>query len=352
MTGAFSIALLLAGLAAVPVGRWLDRHGPRLLMTVGSCIGSLLVVAWAFVGDVRQFYLVWAAIGLTMAALLYDPAFATITAWFEHQRMRALTAVTLMAGLASTIFIPLAGWLVTTVGWRQALVVLAAILALGTILPHALVLRSPPSPTPHAPIAPGLSLGEALRHASFRWLVGGFWLTTLASIGVGVHLVPYLQDRGYDPAFAAYATGLIGAMQVVARLVLAPFGDRASPRALAAGILAMQPLAMLVLLVVRDTPGVFAFVVLFGAARGASTLVRPVLLAVLYGRAEYASIAGVLQMSLSLAQALAPVSVGAAYDVLSTYEPILWALLVISSLAVLAILPATRSRQVQSEFKQ
>ena len=34
MTGAFSLAVLLAGLAAIPVGRWLDRHGPRLLMTV------------------------------------------------------------------------------------------------------------------------------------------------------------------------------------------------------------------------------------------------------------------------------------------------------------------------------
>src|SRR5919202_2072161 len=131
-------------------------------------------------------------------------------------------------------------------------------------------------------------------------------------------------------------------MQVVARLVLAPLGDRASPRCLAATVLAFQPVALLVLLLARNTPGVFAFVVLFGAARGATTLVRPVLVAALYGRAQFASIAGVLQMAVSLAQALAPVSVGAAYDVLGTYEPILWGLVVLSGAAVVAILPARR----------
>jgi MFS family permease len=45
LTGAFSMALLLAGLAGIPVGHWLDRHGPRLLMTLGSCAASLLMLA-------------------------------------------------------------------------------------------------------------------------------------------------------------------------------------------------------------------------------------------------------------------------------------------------------------------
>jgi MFS family permease len=336
MTGALSLALLLAGVAAVPVGRWLDRHGPRLLMTLGSCIGSLLVLAWARVGDLTSFYLVWAAIGISMAALLYDPAFATVTAWFERERLRAITAVTLMAGLASTIFIPLAQALVSALGWRQALVVLAAILAVGTILPHALLLR----PAPSRAVREGVSLGDALRHASFRWVVAAFCLTTLANGAMGVHLVPYLHDRGYDPGFAAAAAGLIGAMQVVARVVLAPLGDRASPRVLTALVLAIEPLALVVLLLARETSGVFAFVVLFGAARGATTLVRPVLTAALYGRSEFASIAGVLQMAVSFAQALAPVGVGAGYDALGSYEPILWGLVVLSALAVLAILPA------------
>ena len=97
-TGAFSLALVVSGIAAVPVGRWLDRHGGRLLMSVGSVVGTLLVLAWAGSDNLLLFYLIWAAIGLVMATLLYEPAFAVVAVWFDHKRARALTALTLIAG--------------------------------------------------------------------------------------------------------------------------------------------------------------------------------------------------------------------------------------------------------------
>ncbi|MDQ6670802.1 MAG: MFS transporter [Chloroflexota bacterium] len=368
MTGAFSVALLVAGVAAIPVGRWLDGHGPRVLMTLGSIAATGLVLAWSRAGGIQQFYLVWAAIGLTMSATLYDPAFATVTRWFERDRVRALTAITLMAGFASTIFIPLASWLVQIQGWRTSLVTLALILAIGTIAPHALLLRRrpedvglradggpsndrpPANPELHGSTAAadslhGMAVGQALRQASFWWLALAFWLSTLATIAVSLHLLPYLQDRGYDATFAASVTGLVGAMQVAARFILAPLSHRGvlRPRVLAAATLAMQPAALLVLLLVRSTLGVFVFVVLFGAHRGLSTLARPALLADLYGVARYASIAGVLQFAISLAQAAAPVGAGAAYDWLASYEPILWTLTLTSALAVVAVLPARPS---------
>ena len=150
------------------------------------------------------------------------------------------------------------------------------------------------------------------------------------------------MDQGYDSTFAATATGAIGAMQVVARLILAPFGERASPRLLAAATLSFVPVSLLVLLLVPSTLGVILFVVLFGAARGSNTLTRPALLAHLFGRSQYASIAGVLQFLVSIAQALAPVGAGAAYDVLHTYTPVLWFFVGLSSLSVVAVLPARR----------
>ena len=364
MTGAFSVALLLAGLAAMPVGRWLDRHGPRLLMSAGSVVATLLVLGWSRVGSLPELYLLWAAIGLTMSVTLYDPAFATANRWFERRRVQALTAITLMAGFASTIFIPLAAWLVQTQGWRSSLVMLALILGIGTIAPHALILRRRPEdlglhpdgvaqrePAFETKRPPAMRVGEAVRHTSFRWLTLAFWLATLTTGAVAVHLLPYLNDRGYDPTFAASVTGAIGAMQVAARFVIAPFANRVSPRVLGAGVLALQPLSLVILLLVRSTPGVLVFVALFGAQRGLSTLVRPAMIADLYGAARYASIAGVLQFALSLAQAAAPFGAGVAYDAVHTYEPIFWGLAVIAAFGALAVLLARRdpSEQLQSE---
>src|SRR5207245_126547 len=75
ITGAFWLALLGSGAVGVPVGRLLDRSGPRVLMTVGSCAATALVFAWAAVDSLPVFYFVWLAIGVTMAAVLYEPAF-------------------------------------------------------------------------------------------------------------------------------------------------------------------------------------------------------------------------------------------------------------------------------------
>lgn len=373
-TAAFSVSLLVSGLTAIPVGRWLDKHGPRVLMTAGSIAGVLLVIAWSRVTSLLQLYVVFALIGVSAAATLYDPAFATATRWFEKHRVRAITLITLMAGFASTIFIPLATRLIEIQGWRQSLLTLAAILAVGTIAPHALLLRSRPEDLGLQPdgvtaesapvtgaygkpaaertsLAPGVSFGDALRHASFRWLVVAFMLVTLSTLAIGVHILPYLEDRGYDAATAATLTGLIGAMQVGARLLIAPIGQRTSPHLFAAAIFALQPLSVLVLLLVRSTAGVWLFVVLFGAQRGLSTIARPALLADLYGRRQFASIAGVLQFATSLAQAAAPVAAGAAYDRLHSYEPIFWTLAALSALAVLAVLPARYDRHTEDALQ-
>jgi MFS family permease len=97
LTGAFSLALLCSGIAAPLVGRWLERHGAHLLMTCGSSVAAMLVFAWAAVDNLVAFYLIWAGIGVTMAAVLHEPAFVVVTAWFVRQRARALSLVTFMS---------------------------------------------------------------------------------------------------------------------------------------------------------------------------------------------------------------------------------------------------------------
>src|SRR5260221_1336764 len=145
ISGALSVMLVVSGVAGVAVGRWLDEHGPRLLMTAGSIVAVPLVLAWSQVRDLLSFYLIWIAIGIVFAAVNYGPAFATMIVWFRRHRSRALTLVTLFAGFASTVFVPLTAWLVSAPGLRHALVTLAIVLGVLTVAPYAPLLRRRPA---------------------------------------------------------------------------------------------------------------------------------------------------------------------------------------------------------------
>jgi MFS family permease len=86
VTGALTTAIVIWAAAAVPVGRWLDRHGGRALMTVGAAAGALSLVAWSQVRTVGQLYIVFAGLGVAMAMALYEPATAVIVSWFDPDR--------------------------------------------------------------------------------------------------------------------------------------------------------------------------------------------------------------------------------------------------------------------------
>src|SRR5438445_1858419 len=188
ITAAFSVGLGVAALAALPVGRWIDRHGGRGLMTAGSCLATALTFAWARVESLPALYAVWFLMGLAMAATLYEPAFAVVVSWFVRGRDRALLVVTLVAGFASTIFMPIEAWLLAKVGWRQALVVLSTVLAVTTIPLHALLLRPPAhlsgrrgaARPESAPMIPGLSLSAARRYPLFWVLAVAFFVSNFA----------------------------------------------------------------------------------------------------------------------------------------------------------------------------
>ena len=94
ISGAYSLAIVVSGIAAVPVGRLLDRHGPRVIMSLGSCAAAALVFAWSRVEDLVMFYVIWAGIGVAMAMVLYEPAFAATATWFREDLDRAVLALT------------------------------------------------------------------------------------------------------------------------------------------------------------------------------------------------------------------------------------------------------------------
>lgn len=347
VTGAFSLALLISGGMAVPVGFWLDKHGARGLMTTGSVLATVLMIALSRVQTLTHLYLVWIALGMTMATILYEPAFVVVAKWFERRRSTALMVITLAAGFASTIFLPLTAQLMETYGWRQAIFWLAILLGVTTIPLHGLVLRRSPEAIGQTPdglprdgeakdgtAKSSLTVGQVLRNRSFWWLVVALSLGTMSAIGIRVHIIPLLVDRGFDPIYAAWIGGFIGAMQVFGRVLYAPTGSRVAPTFAVAFIFASQAVAFMILLFFTSTTAVWIFVVFFGAVYGATTLARPAMLADRFGAAHYGRISSIQYVFQTAATTAAPYGVALLYT--SSGDSYGVALVVLGAISLLA----------------
>jgi MFS family permease len=351
---AFSLALLVQGLVAIPVGRWLDRHGARGLMTVGSLLGASLIFAWGFVRDLWAFYLLWIGIGLASSLVQYPVAFTVLAVWFRRHRARAMLIVTLAAGLASTIFIPLCTWLIERLGWREALPILAAILAITTIPAHALVIRRRPQDLGLAPdgdslqahaehvIPSSVTHRDALQTPTFWWLALAFSLSSLTALAAAAHLVPLLSERGYGPALVATVAGSVGLWQLAGRIVYTPLSERLSLFGLSAVFCGLHGLGILALLLISGPFGPWVFAAAFGLANGSMSLAKAALVAEVYGSAHYGSISGNLTTFTSITAMFAPLGVGVLHDAAGRYDLALWALVAASGIPALAIWQAGR----------
>jgi MFS family permease len=327
LTGAFSAALLISAVAGVAVGRYLDAHSPRALMTGGSVAATVLVVAWSQVDGLLAYYAVWAGLGLVMAAILYEPAFVVLAKWFPDadERRRAMTALTLVAALASFIFLPLSQALVDARGWRDALLVLALILGVVTIPLHALVLRRAPSGTHEHRVRERSAEARAvLRSRGYLLLCAAFFLATATGIGMTVLTIPYLIGRGFAPGFSAFAAGLIGFSQIPGRILFARLGPRlrrATALAVVFGLIA----AGIAVLQAAHAAAVIVGVVLLGMGNGMTTLARATIIADRYGAAIYGAVSGVAASATTSARAAGPVA-AAAFAAATSYRTLLWTL--------------------------
>lgn len=337
LTGAFSAGVLMSAVAGVAVGRHLDRGGARGLMTAGSVAGVVLVLAWSQVQSVAMLYVVWIGLGVVMAAVLYEPAFTVLAKHHPDpaSRRRAMTVLTLVGALASFIFLPLSQLLVEALGWRDALVVLAVVLAVVTVPLHALALREPDAQV-RAATAVGAPAARALRSRGFWLLSAAFVLATVAAMAMMIHAIPYLTGRGMSPAWAAGALGLVGISQIPGRLVFAPLARRLSPARSSVAVFLL--IAAGVALVVSAPVGWMTVggLVVLGVGNGMATLARATAMADLYGTGAYGTIAGVAAAATTTARAAAPV-VAAVFAAAFGYVALLWVLV---GLAVLAALLA------------
>ena len=195
---AFSAALLIAAFAGPAVGRLIDRRGGRGVLVLSNVVLALGLVALAAANGAVALFAAWAVLGVGMALGLYDAAFAALTALYRHNARGPITGITLFAGFASTVSWPLSTVLNDAVGWRETLLVWAALnvvvaLPLNLLLP--VPARSPARRSHHADPAIGWKPYKEMLLLAFVFAAG--WFVTGA---MAAHLPRLLEKRGRDAA--------------------------------------------------------------------------------------------------------------------------------------------------------
>jgi predicted MFS family arabinose efflux permease len=333
LNGALSLGLLMSGLFAYPVGSWIDRNGGRALMTIGSLSGAGLLVVWSRVESLTVFYAVWIGLGLSMAATLYEPAFAVLTRSFPHSYRTKITALTLVGGFASTVFIPLTQIFIDHLGWRHALIALALCNLVICVPIHLFLLRDrqglaghPTHPREREREIAADALRRALRHPAFWGLAICFTAYYSTFSAVTFHIIPLLTERGFDNTTIVAAIATIGPAQVAGRILLLASGRRLTTRPVGRVVVLAFPASVLLLIALPfSMPALFAFAVLYGGANGIMTILRGTAVPDLLWREGYGGINGALALPSNVAKALAPFAAALIWRAAGDYDAVLWA---------------------------
>ena len=341
VTGAFSLSQFVSAGVGIWVGRHIDAFGPRRVMTGASLVAIPGVATVALAPNLAVFYTGWVLTGAAMAGTLYPPAFAALTRWGGDRRVRALTTLTLVAGLASTVFAPLASGLDDWLGWRQAYLVLLAGLVLITVPLHWWGLDHPWRPSratvdsrPDAPTHDTAQVAAVARSLPFLLLTLANAVTALAVFAVVINLVPMLVEQGMSRNLAALALGLGGVGQVAGRLGYARFAATTSVTARGVIVLAGVAIATAALALAPDSAGLLIILgMVLGLARGIYTLVQATAITDRWGPSAYGTLNGILTAPALIASAAAPFAGAVLAHVLGSYAD---AFLVLSGLAAVA----------------
>jgi MFS family permease len=343
-SGAFTAALLAAGLAAIPVGRWVDRHGSRGVMTLGAAAGAACLVGWAMVPSLPMLYALWIAIGVVHAMAFSEPAFAALTANSRDPKM-AVQYATALTGLTTTIFLPAGALLIEWLGWRTTLLCFAG-LQLVPAVAAAVLLRGIKGSLTGSSAATGAALRRALKRRAFWALAVTFCSLAFAQAGLTFHILPLLMERGLPLAAAVAVVAVQGPCQVGSRLILLALGRRVRDiRQVGAVAVTALPLSMLVLVAAPNwVPVLMLYGVLMGAANGLMTILRVTGTAEILGTEGFGQIAGALSACTVLPRTAAPLVLALAWEAQGSYALVPWILLGVALMGTAGFLLALTDR--------
>lgn len=305
---AFALTNVGSGILGIYAGRLLGRHSKRnsimaglIILAVAFLLVTLTLELWQFIA----LYAVAVAFGAALAAPM--GASAVVTNWFLKNRGRALTCATLGTSFGQLLIPKLAALVIEDYDWQAAYRVFAALLCFIAVPAVFFLMKDRPEDKgltaygaddvqdrlTSGPVAP-LAVGEALRRGDF-WSIGiSYILCVFVYLALTASMVPYARTFGVSALEASNLVVAMGVGAIVGKLAFATWTDRMGLRNTFWIAVALNAIALVLLLAIPEYDVLFVASICIGSAAGGILPVWPGLVAFHFGRQHLGQVMGLM----------------------------------------------------------
>ncbi len=357
-TFAFAIAIqnLAWGVSGIFAGMAADRFGAFRVVVVGALLYALGLVGMAGATTPLMFSATAGVlIGMAQAGTTYAVIYGVIGRNVSADRRSWAMGIAAAAGsFGQFLMVPTEGFLISSFGWQNALVILG--IAALMMVPLAWGLREPGftgSATTRREQTIFQAFTEAFKYPSFQLLMAGYFVCGFQVVFIGVHMPSYLRDKGLSPQVAGYALALIGLFNVFGTYAAGVLGQRLQKKNILAFIYLARAVAISVFLLVPLSPlSVYIFSSVMGLLWLSTVPPTNATVAQIFGVAHLSMLSGFVFFSHQIGSFMGVWLGGYLYDRTGSYDVVWYIAIALGVLAALVNLPIKESAIVRSTARQ
>ena len=344
-TFAFAIAVqnLAWGVFGIFAGMAADRFGAFRVIVAGALLYALGLAGMALSPNGLLFTLTTGVlIGAAQAGTTYAVIYGVIGRHISADKRSWAMGVAAAAGsFGQFLMVPVEGFLISGLGWQEALLVLSVAVLL--MAPLALGLREKSFATGQ-PARREQTIVQALREAfkypSFQLLMAGYFVCGFQVVFIGVHMPSYLKDKGLSPQVASYALALIGLFNVFGTYIAGALGQRIAKKKILATIYLSRAVVIAVFLAAPLSPlSVYIFSSLMGLLWLSTIPPTNAVVAQIFGIQHLSMLGGFIFFSHQIGSFMGVWLGGYLYDRTGSYDIVWYLAIALGVFAALVNLP-------------